>query len=167
MLAAGVGARLEKGADFPPKTLLRFGGKTLLQRHAEILRHCGIDELVMGVGHQAHRIRREIADLGIGDFVRTVDCPEFAKGAPYTMWGLRGEFNGPVLFMDGDVLYDHRLMARLLNSDRQTCFAIDRKVRPGARAKESTTVRMSRPGTITVRSVGSNSLHTKGSGRRF
>jgi len=131
MLAAGVGARLEKGTDFPPKILLRFGGKTLLQRHAEILRYLGVAELVLGVGHQAHRIRQEIADLGIGDFVRTVDCPEYAKGAPYTMWGLRAEFNGPVLFMDGDVLYDHRLMARLLDSEHQTCFAMDRKVRPG------------------------------------
>jgi choline kinase len=131
MLAAGVGVRLEKGDDFPPKTLLRFGGKTLLQRHVEILRHCGVTELVMGVGYQADRIRREIAELGVADFVRAVDCPEHAKGAPYTMWGLRAEFEGPVLFMDGDVLYDHRLMARLLNSDRQTCLAMDRKVRPG------------------------------------
>ena len=131
MLAAGIGARLEKGADFPPKTLLRFGGKTLLQRHAKILRHCGIEELVMGVGYQAQRIQREIADLGIGNFVRIVDCPEHAKGAVYTMWGLRAEFDGPVLFMDGDVLYDHRIMARLLNSDHQTCFAMDRGVRFG------------------------------------
>lgn len=131
MLAAGVGARLEKGVDFPPKTLLRFGGKTLLQRHVEILRHCGVAELVMGVGYQADLIRREIADLGAGDFVRIIDCPQYAKGAPYTMWGLRAEFDGPVLFMDGDVLYDHRLMARLLESGHQTCFALDRKVRPG------------------------------------
>ena len=33
--------------------------------------------------------------------------------------------------MDGDVLYDHRLMAALLDCGHQTCFAMDRKVRPG------------------------------------
>jgi choline kinase len=130
MLAAGTGERLQQVAGFPPKILLRFGGKTLLQRHVEILRHAGVTELVLGLGYQAHRIRREIADLGVENFVRTVDCPDYAKGAPYTMWGLRAEFHGPILFMDGDVLYDHRLMARLLDSPHQTCFAMDRKVSP-------------------------------------
>ena len=131
MLAAGVGSRLEKETNFPPKTLLRFGGKTLLQRHAEILKYLGFDELVMGVGYQADRIRAENAAIGAGDFVRTVDCPDHDKGAPYTLWGLRAEFTGPTVFMDGDVLYDHRLMARLVNSRHQTCFAMDRNVRPG------------------------------------
>jgi len=131
MLAAGVGSRLEKEAGFPPKTLLRFGGKTLLQRHAEILKFLGFDELVMGVGYQADRIRREIAAIGAEGFVRTVDCPEHSKGAIYTLWGLRKELTGPVVFMDGDVLYDHRLMARLVRSPHRTCFAMDRNTRPG------------------------------------
>lgn len=131
MLAAGVGSRLEKEAGFPPKTLLRFGGKTLLQRHTEILQYLGFDELVMGVGYQADRIRQEITAIGASDFVRTVDCPDHGKGAPYTLWGLRAELAGPMVFMDGDVLYDHRLMAQLIRSRHETCFAMDRNVRPG------------------------------------
>jgi len=131
MLAAGFGERLELSADAPPKILLRFGGKSLLQRHAEILQFLGFDELVLGLGNKADQIRREIAELDIGGFVRTVDCPDYARGAPYTLWGLRAEFEGPVVFMDGDVLYDHRLMARLCEASHPTCFAMDRKVRPG------------------------------------
>jgi len=131
MLAAGVGSRLEKETGFPPKTLLRFGGKTLLQRHAEILKFLGFDELVMGVGYQADLIRKEIAAIGANGFVRTVECPEHARGAHYTLWGLRAEFTGPTVFMDGDVLYDHRLMGRLVDSPHPTCFAMDRNVRPG------------------------------------
>lgn len=42
MLAAGTGTRLQRAADAPPKTLLQFGGKTLLQRHVEILRYLEI-----------------------------------------------------------------------------------------------------------------------------
>jgi choline kinase len=131
MLAAGFGERLELSADAPPKILLRFGGKSLLQRHAEILQFLGFDELVLGLGNKADQIRREIAELDIGSFVRTVDCPDYARGAPYTLWGLRAEFEGPVVFMDGDVLYDHRLMARLCEASHPTCFAMDRKVRAG------------------------------------
>ena len=35
-----------------------------------------------------------------------------------------------LLFMDGDVLYDHRLMARLYQAPHETCFAMDRNIRP-------------------------------------
>ncbi len=73
MLAAGVGARLGPAVtEHPPKVLLRFGGKSLLQRHIEVLRRQGIAELVVGVGYHQEDIEQEIADLGAEDFVRTV-----------------------------------------------------------------------------------------------
>ena len=57
MLAAGVGRRLGD-ASLPPKVLLRFGGKTLLERHAAILRHCGIERVDLIVGYRsAGRLR--------------------------------------------------------------------------------------------------------------
>ncbi len=130
MMAAGFGERLESTPDSPPKILLRFGGKTLLQRHAEILTFLGFDELVVGIGNKADWVKDEIAQQALGDFVRTVDCPQFATGAAYTMWGLRAEFDGPAVFMDGDVLYDHRLMAHLCDSTHEACFAMDRNIRP-------------------------------------
>lgn len=130
MLAAGFGERLEPAPDSPPKILLQFGGKSLLERHAEKLKFLGFDELVLGVGNKADRIKDEIAKQRLGEFVRTVDCPQFATGAPDTLWGLRAEFDGPAIFMDGDVLYDYRLMAKLCASTHEACFAIDRNIRP-------------------------------------
>lgn len=60
MLAAGFGERLEPTPDSPPKILLQFGGKTLLERHAKILKFFDFDELVLGVGNKADRIKDEI-----------------------------------------------------------------------------------------------------------
>lgn len=131
MLAAGYGERLGRGPEAPPKTLLRFGGKSLLQRHVEILRFLGFDELVMGVGHQAQMIRDEISAIGAQDFVRTVDNPDYKMGAIFTLWALRDAFSGDVVFMDGDMLYDHRLMEKVMNAEHPNSFAIDRNVRPG------------------------------------
>ena len=51
MLAAGVGRRLGRGEHAPPKALLRMGGKTLLQRHLDILAHFGLFDLTLAVGH--------------------------------------------------------------------------------------------------------------------
>ena len=106
MLAAGFGERLGSTAAAPPKILLRFDGKTLLQRHAEILQFLGFDELVVGVGNKAEQVKREIRSLPFGDVIRAVDCPQFAMGAPNTLWGcglygwrcaLRSPPHGPAL----------------------------------------------------------------------
>ena len=134
MLAAGIGARLGfKATQPPPKVLLHFGGKTLLQFHIEILRRHGIDELVLGVGYHHQDIDRQIADLGAQDYVRTVFNEDFEEGNIVTLWTLRHELcsGGPVLLMDADVLYSEELVERLVNSRHQNCLLLDRAFDPG------------------------------------
>ena len=134
MLAAGIGARLGSNiTEPPPKILLRFGGKTLLQHHLEIFRQLGIDELVLGVGYKHTDIEREIAALGAQDFVRTVFNADYREGNIVTLWAVRNELccHAPVLLMDADVLYDEELLARLVNSRHQNCLLVDRDFEPG------------------------------------
>ena len=134
MLAAGVGSRLGfSGTDWPAKVLLRFGGKSLLQYHIETLRGQGIEEIVLGVGYQHQDIKREIADLGAQDFVRTVFNKSYEEGNIVTLWTLRDELccDEPVLLMDADVLYGEELIGRLLHSSHQNCFLLDRGFDPG------------------------------------
>ena len=129
MLAAGIGVRLgNSGTRNVPKVLLRFGNKSLLQRHIDILKRNGIEELVLGVGFHREEIEQEIAALGAEGFVRTVFNPDYEAGSVVTLWTLRDELyrGGPVLLMDGDVLYDHRLMKRLVTSDHANCLLLDR-----------------------------------------
>ncbi|GMQ96130.1 MAG: phosphocholine cytidylyltransferase family protein [Gammaproteobacteria bacterium] len=131
MLAAGVGVRLgNSGTRNVPKVLLRFGDKSLLQRHIDILKRHGIEELVLGVGFHREEIAQEIAALGAEGFVRTVFNQDYEAGSIVTLWTLRDELRrgGPVLLMDGDVLYDDRLMKRLVTSDHASCLLLDRIV---------------------------------------
>ncbi len=134
MLAAGIGARLGMtAANYPPKVLLPFGGKTLLQLHIEILRRHGIDELVLGIGYRHQDIDRQITALGAQEFVRTVFNEDFEEGNIVTLWALRNELccGEPVLLMDADVLYDEALFARLVDSRHQNCLLLDRTYDPG------------------------------------
>jgi choline kinase len=134
MLAAGSGTRLgETFSKCPPKLLLRFGGKSLLRRHIEILKRRGISELVLGIGYRQEEIEQEIDDLGAGNFVRTVFNENFDEGNIVTLWTLRDElcYGGPVLLMDGDVLYDERLIQRLIVSRHKNCVLLDRSFTPG------------------------------------
>ena len=134
MLAAGIGARLGPAVtEHAPKVLLRFGGKSLLQRHVEILRRQGVGELVLGVGYHQDEIEQEIADLRAEGFVRTVFNEDYDQGNIVTLWTLRDELccGGPVLLMDADVLYDEGLLRRLVTSRHQNCLLLDRAFTPG------------------------------------
>ncbi len=133
ILAAGIGWRLGGGPRQLPKSLLKFGGKTLLQRHLEILLACGVSEIMVGVGYRADTLSAEIANLDLPVPVTTEMNPDYRQGNIVTLWtlrkGLRG--GGAVLLMDADVLYDQRLMQRLVQSERENCFLLDRNVEPG------------------------------------
>lgn len=134
MLAAGIGARLGyTNRESPPKVLLRFGGKSLLEYHIDIFKRHGIDELVLGIGFHHEDIDREIEKLGAGDFVRTIFNKDYDQGNIVTLWTLRDELccGETVLLMDADVLYDESLLERLVNSRRQNCLLIDRAFEPG------------------------------------
>jgi len=134
MLAAGTGSRLS-GADEtqPPKSLLRFAGRTLLARHIENLRALGVAQLVLVVGYRAGDIEEELRRLGAGDYVRLVENPDYRRGSLLSLWCAREALagGGDVLFMDADVLYDRAILDRLLAEGSATCFPYDRRFEPG------------------------------------
>ena len=129
MLAAGVGRRL--GHD-KPKILLEFGGRTLLERHLAILSALGVRDVVIGIGHEALAIERALEALGQTD-VSTIYNPDYEHGSILTLWCVREALTagGPVLLMDGDVLYDRRVLAPLVETHHADCLLVDRAYEPG------------------------------------
>ncbi len=132
ILAAGIGRRLEM-SDPPPKVLLKFGGETLLSRHVRMLRRNGVARIELAVGHKAEAVEAEIARLGAADLVVTRYNPDFDRGAIVSLWTLREAFTcgEPVIFMDGDVLCDDRMLARLIESPHGNSFLLDRTTDEG------------------------------------
>lgn len=132
ILAAGVGRRLER-PDLPPKVLLRFGGESLLARHVRILRACGVRRIDLAVGYCADMVEQEIAEIRAGDVVATYHNPDYERGAIASLWTLREAFTcgESVLFMDGDVLYDQRMMRALMEAPPGDCFLMDRATEEG------------------------------------
>lgn len=134
MLAAGRGRRLSGGSnDFPPKSLLRFGQKSLLRRHVGTLRAAGVEKLTLVVGYRAGDIHAELATIGTGVPVETVFNPRYCEGAIVSLWTGRHVLCGgvDVLIMDADVLYDPNILHRLISSPHRNCLLIDRELEPG------------------------------------
>ena len=130
MFAAGMGRRL---GTAKPKVLLRIGGRTLLARHLVILSALGVAPPTVAIGYEALAVERALAALGRTD-VSTVLNPDYEAGSIVTLWRLREALTagGDVLLMDGDVLYDRRVLAPLLSTRHADCLLVDRAFEPGA-----------------------------------
>jgi choline kinase len=132
IMAAGIGRRLEQ-PELPPKVLLEFGGETLLERHVAILQACGVGAIDLVVGYRAEEVEQEIARIGASDLITTHYNADYLRGAIVSLATLAPSLRSgePVLLMDGDVLYDQRMMERLVGSDHGNCFLLDRTTEEG------------------------------------
>ncbi|HEV8015385.1 MAG TPA: phosphocholine cytidylyltransferase family protein [Stellaceae bacterium] len=133
ILAAGVGRRLGAAAGNQPKSLLCFGNKSLLQRHLEILEFCGVGEVAIVVGHGADVVRGAIDGLRSSQRVQLIDNPRYREGSMVSLACARQVLGSgePILLMDADVLYDHRLMRHLIDAPLANSFLLDRDIEPG------------------------------------
>ena len=131
--AAGIGKRLSDASGGFPKALLSFDGHSLLERHLRLLNAAGVDEIVVATGFRAELVEMEIGRLNMGRLVRTTHNADFTTGSVVTQWAVRDELlaGGPVILMDADVLYDQRILSRLINSKSPDCFLLDRNIEDG------------------------------------
>jgi choline kinase len=135
ILAAGVGRRLGGAGpgDHPPKALLDFGGRSLLARHVGFLRDCGVTDITVVIGYQAGKIRAALDALPDGKAVQTVANPDFRNGSVVSLATAEGVLRAerPIVLMDADVLYDRRMLSRLVGSTKPNCFLLDKAIEPG------------------------------------
>ncbi|MBN3958799.1 phosphocholine cytidylyltransferase family protein [Nostoc sp. NMS8] len=133
ILAAGVGRRLGKDGQIQPKCLLKFNGKSLLERHLNYLRYYQVNQVVITVGYQAQRIQDEIKALGAENWVSTVYNPDYTKGSVISLWTVRQHLaaGDEILLMDADVLCDRRIIERLVKTNIPNSFLLDRDFEPG------------------------------------
>ena len=132
ILAAGVGKRLGKKGSLP-KCLLKFGKKTLLQRHLEFLNICGIEKTTIAVGYQKESIQSEIEKLGMNNFTNTIFNPNYEKGSILSLWATRDQitYGGDILLMDADVLYGQALLSKLVETNHANSFLMDKNFELG------------------------------------
>lgn len=129
--AAGRGIRLGKHAQEHPKVLLEFGGLSLLERHVRCLAQIGVPQLYVVTGHLREQFQPVFPKLQAkyGIAVAEIFNPDFVEGSALSMAAslpvLEAARDG-VLIMDGDVLYDTRMLRRLLDAPGRTKLLVDR-----------------------------------------
>src|SRR5262249_1900155 len=93
----------------------------------------GVGDVAVTVGHRADLIRAELSRLGACDRVVLVENPRYREGSVISLavQAARLTAGKPVLLMDGDVLYDERMIARLLRAKPENVLLFDNAIEPG------------------------------------
>jgi choline kinase len=121
ILAAGRGQRLQQPEHQQiPKCLLRFGGKTLLERHLLALGACGVSEVVLALGFKCELIEAAVDAMRVGPPPEIVINPAFDLGSVLTVHTAAEPLGrgGDVLLMDADVLYHGQILKALVAGER-------------------------------------------------
>lgn len=124
ILAAGLGSRMLPHTESRPKCLLKVSGHSILQYQLAALRHCGISDVVIVLGHQGHRIREQVAVPAI-----FIENPEYAStGSSYSLWLARDLLRDGFLYINSDLVFHPRMLETLLASPHPEAIIIDRSV---------------------------------------
>ncbi len=131
LYAAGRGFRLGPLSSECPKILLEVGGKTLLERHAELLAWAGVGCLHVVTGHLRDVVAAQMEPISrrTGLEIREVFNAAFTEGSVISMAASIPQLQAarePMLVMDGDVLYDHRILSKLVDSRHGSVLLVDR-----------------------------------------
>ena len=124
ILLAGYGSRLSRD-ELAHKSLLPFGGETLLSRHLNALHALGIEEAELVLGHNAGEVRSYVESLAVKPPVRYIDNTLYrSTGNTLSMVLGLEHCPGDVLVLDGDVLYPQALFIDYVRRSKPTSFAL-------------------------------------------
>lgn len=126
ILAAGIGHRLGADGRETPKCLLQVGGRTLLDRMLEALAGVGIREATIVVGYLKDQVIAATRGHASGVTVECLENPAYATDGPIvSLWSARGRLDGPILFLDGDLLFARRLLERFVAGGPASALLVD------------------------------------------
>ena len=130
ILSAGQGKRLLPMTAESPKCLLPLGSKPLLGWQVEALAKAGIEEAVVVTGFHAEKVDAALAGMRRpGIQLRSFYNPFYAVADNLaSCWLVRGEMTGEFVLLNGDTVFESRVIDRLLASPAApVTVTIDRK----------------------------------------
>jgi choline kinase len=131
VLSAGQGKRLLPFTLRQPKCLVSVdGARTMLEVQLRALARCGIEHATVLVGFGASQVDRFVATTPIpGLVVETLFNPFYALSDNLaTCWVARHEMNSEFVLLNGDTIFEDRVLHRLLEaSSSPITVTIDHK----------------------------------------
>jgi len=126
ILAAGSSRRLRPLTDNTPKCLLKVGSKSLLERTIENVLENGISDFIFVLGYKEIMIK-DFLDENFKHINKTYITNSGYKNNnnSYSLWMTRDFVHGNILLLDSDILFDKKIIAKLLDSNYENSLAVN------------------------------------------
>lgn len=126
ILAAGVSRRLRPLTDTTPKCLLNIGSKNLLQRTIENVVSNGITDFIFVTGYRENMIK-DFVNETFPDINKTfiTNTDHENNNNSYSLWMTKDFVKGDILLLDSDILFDEKIIMKLLDSGKENCLAVN------------------------------------------
>jgi len=147
LLAAGTATRLKPLTDSLPKCLLEVGGTSIVSRAVRILADHGLRRFTLVDGHCGDLLRQRLTQEFPAkwfDFVRN-DVYSTTNNS-YSLFLARYDCEEPMLLSDADILYEPRVITRLLEDAHPNRLALRTH---GGLGEEEMKVRLDAEGRVT------------------
>ncbi len=130
ILAAGVGSRIRPLTDDCPKSLLEVAGIPILERMIRNCMSCGMSEFILVLGYLDDHVRDFVAKTFPEIDATFVINDKYAKTNTGYSLMLAADALGGAGFIkfDADVVFDIKILRRLIRSQHSTVLCIDRAI---------------------------------------
>ena len=128
ILAAGYGRRMRPLSDASHKALLPIGSTTILARIIDGLREIDIDDVTVVTGYRAVDIERYLCEHYPEtrfQFIRNQRYEETNNIVSLSMGLEQMQLDGDLVLVECDLLFEPRLLRRLLRSDAGNIALVD------------------------------------------
>ncbi len=126
ILAAGLSKRLRPLTDTTPKCLLKVGEKTILEMTINNILKNGIDDFVLVTGYRENMIKEFIRNKYPELHIKYLTNTDYENNNnSYSLWMTKDYITGDCVLLDSDILFDYRIISKLLASEHSNCLAIN------------------------------------------
>jgi choline kinase len=117
ILSAGQGKRLLPLTADLPKCAVSIQGQPMIEWQIDELNKCGVEDICVVLGYEAHKVEKLLAERYGRERVRTIFNPFFSVADNLgTCWVAREEMTEDFLILNGDTLFEAPVLEKLLNS---------------------------------------------------
>ena len=131
ILASGIGKRLRPLTYEVPKPLLKIGDKTILEHQIDNLTSCNITNIIITTGSFSDKIKEHVKEKYPEIEVSYVNNPKYeTTNYIYSMWLTKELIDDNMILLHGDLLFDKKLLEKLINENCENCVLVNRKIKP-------------------------------------
>ena len=131
ILAAGLGSRISGNLGFSscPKGLAKVEGKAIVEYQLDILDYCGVNDVVIVVGHLQACYREHFGNRYNRLNIHYAVNEEFASsGSALSLFRSRSFFNVSscsMLMLHADIFFDPQILKDALDDSRENLLVVD------------------------------------------